>query len=338
LEQDSDTATPVVDDPKNDHKRIKKELDENEDNVYSAPRESSATTGIHGRPRYTSVFDFLRQEVLRCQTGSQDMPTPALLSQQVRTDNEQAIQGIEKPRFAVPQKRDRSKARQPNNAHEKREEYDQERCLKRPKGTSLQQTRVAPPETVPKRRRGRPRKLKTEDSQSLKGPSTTMTTKVDGDLEPNPKQPQSAAREHQSVARVPHDWQLTPLLLINSTSQWIRCSTSQMCDERFVQQDTSMGTKAACPKCERNRKLYGFMWPKRQRQSDWDEEERIDDDRAIHPFLHRTNKVETHNKRTLARFKPAAVTSSLGLGEPLGPPGRPKRLTRYTKSYTIKVQ
>lgn len=81
--------------------------------------------------------------------------------------------------------------------------------------------------------------------------------------------------------REPGDYVLTPLLLSEPEMAWIQCTT---CDEYFVQQNAYF-TRACCPRCERHSKLYGYVWPKTDKEGPRDKEERILDHRTIHRFL-----------------------------------------------------
>lgn len=84
-----------------------------------------------------------------------------------------------------------------------------------------------------------------------------------------------------STHRAPGDYELTPRLLSEPDMAWVRC---MICSTAFVQQNAYY-TRASCPRCERHSKLYGFVWPKTQRQGPRDKEERILDHRTIHRFL-----------------------------------------------------
>ncbi|KAF2235785.1 hypothetical protein EV356DRAFT_96723 [Viridothelium virens] len=56
------------------------------------------------------------------------------------------------------------------------------------------------------------------------------------------------------------------------------------CQRPFVQQDGYL-TRASCPRCERHSMLYGYAWPKTDKEGKKDEEERITDHRTVHRFL-----------------------------------------------------
>lgn len=81
--------------------------------------------------------------------------------------------------------------------------------------------------------------------------------------------------------RTPGDYLLTPLLLSEPEMAWIQCTN---CVTYFVQKDAYF-TRSSCPRCERHSKIYGFVWPKTEREGPRDKEERILDHRTIHRFL-----------------------------------------------------
>ena len=82
--------------------------------------------------------------------------------------------------------------------------------------------------------------------------------------------------------RRPGDYVLTSRLLATQYSRWVECRN---CDEHFVQEDAYL-TRANCPRCERHSKLYGYAWPKTEREGKWDKEERVLDHRQIHRFIY----------------------------------------------------
>ncbi|KAF2156927.1 hypothetical protein K461DRAFT_219305 [Myriangium duriaei CBS 260.36] len=84
-----------------------------------------------------------------------------------------------------------------------------------------------------------------------------------------------------STYRRPGDYTLTPLLLTDTYSRWIECRN---CPTHFVQEDAYQ-TRAACPRCERHSKLYGFAWPKTDKEGKGDKEERVLDHRMVNRFV-----------------------------------------------------
>jgi histone-lysine N-methyltransferase SUV420H len=116
------------------------------------------------------------------------------------------------------------------------------------------------PTPKPKKKRGRPAKSRGESP----APTTTSTRE-----------------EAPARIRHPQDYVTTPLLLTQKYCRWNTCNT---CDRSFLQTD-SYQTRASCPRCERHSKLYGFRWPKTDREGRWDTEERVLDHREICRFI-----------------------------------------------------
>ena len=81
--------------------------------------------------------------------------------------------------------------------------------------------------------------------------------------------------------RKPGDYILTSQLLSEPEMAWIQCT---ICNTHFVQQNAYF-TRSSCPRCERHSKLYGYMWPKTDKEGPYDREERILDHRTVHRFL-----------------------------------------------------
>jgi histone-lysine N-methyltransferase SUV420H len=82
-------------------------------------------------------------------------------------------------------------------------------------------------------------------------------------------------------------------LLSAKYSKWVECQT---CDVHFVQQD-GYNTRKECPRCERHSKLYGYGWPKTEKEGKHDKEVRIVDHRTVHRF------VDPDEERELKRSK-----------------------------------
>ncbi|KDN71944.1 putative histone-lysine N-methyltransferase SET9 [Colletotrichum sublineola] len=93
--------------------------------------------------------------------------------------------------------------------------------------------------------------------------------------------------------RTPGDYTLTPLLLSEPQTAWVRCMN---CETAFVQQNAYY-TKSSCPRCERHSKLYGYIWPKTERAGPQDKEERILDHRIIHRFLGRDEEARIRGRK-----------------------------------------
>jgi histone-lysine N-methyltransferase SUV420H len=93
--------------------------------------------------------------------------------------------------------------------------------------------------------------------------------------------------------RRPGDYTLSRALLAAKYSRWVQCRT---CDADFVQAD-AYHTRIECPRCERHSKLYGYAWPKTDREGKGDREERVLDHRTIHRF------VEPEEERNIKKGK-----------------------------------
>jgi histone-lysine N-methyltransferase SUV420H len=87
------------------------------------------------------------------------------------------------------------------------------------------------------------------------------------------------------------------------TSAWINC---KICEEPFVQQNAYF-TRSSCPRCERHSKLYGYMWPKTDKEGKNDPEERVLDHRTIHRFI-RPSEERNIRKRNRSETESRAVT------------------------------
>ncbi|PBP17861.1 set domain containing protein [Diplocarpon rosae] len=95
------------------------------------------------------------------------------------------------------------------------------------------------------------------------------------------EEPTTDDEDHARPVRIRGDYVLTSRLLAEPTSAWITC---KICEESFVQQNAYF-TRSSCPRCERHSKLYGYMWPKTDKESRDDSEERVLDHRTVHRFL-----------------------------------------------------
>lgn len=110
-----------------------------------------------------------------------------------------------------------------------------------------------------------------ETPGSVKRPRKARTKRVYLTVEPESK-----------LTRVPGDYTKTPKLLAHSYDRWVDCRT---CNTWFVQQNSYL-TRRECPRCERHSMLYGFRWPKTDRDGPHDDEKRVMDHRTVHRFLY----------------------------------------------------
>lgn len=109
--------------------------------------------------------------------------------------------------------------------------------------------------------------------------------------------------DHAPAIRIPGDYVLTPALLGEPESAWINC---RHCEEPFVQKDAYY-TRSSCPRCERHSKLYGYMWPKTDKDGIFDTEERVLDHRTVHRFI-RPSEERTVRRRDRSSTGSRAVT------------------------------
>ncbi|KAF1935756.1 histone-lysine N-methyltransferase SET9 [Clathrospora elynae] len=128
--------------------------------------------------------------------------------------------------------------------------------------------------------------------------------------------------EYIENTRKPGDYMTSNALLSAKYSKWVNCQT---CDVDFVQQD-GYHTRKECPRCERHSKLYGFPWPKTEREGKHDKEQRIRDHRTVHRF------VDPDEERQLKRDKTKKIIKQ-HIRERFSTP----RSTRDTMSTSIEV-
>ncbi len=83
------------------------------------------------------------------------------------------------------------------------------------------------------------------------------------------------------IVRSQGDYLRTPMLLGESYSRWVDCKTCEAC---WVQPN-GYYTRKECPRCERHSKLYGYRWPKTDKEGKGDEEVRVLDHRTVHRFV-----------------------------------------------------
>ena len=98
-----------------------------------------------------------------------------------------------------------------------------------------------------------------------------------------PSDDDTESNDGSHTRRRPGDYTLTPLLLASPASRWVVCQLEH-CRDAFVQEDAYL-TRMHCPRCERHSKLYGYLWPKTDKEGKWDKEERVLDHRLVHRFI-----------------------------------------------------
>ncbi|KAK5114783.1 hypothetical protein LTR85_010096 [Meristemomyces frigidus] len=108
------------------------------------------------------------------------------------------------------------------------------------------------------------------------------------------------SEERRGPVRTPKDYYLCRALLATAYHRWVKCRN---CDEEFVQSEAYL-TRIACPRCERHSKLYGYYWPKTDKESKHDTEERVLDHRTIHRFIEpEEERSERKGRKTLVELR-----------------------------------
>ncbi|KAE8149449.1 alpha/beta-hydrolase [Aspergillus avenaceus] len=118
-----------------------------------------------------------------------------------------------------------------------------------------------------------------------------------------------SVEEESQRARVPGDYTKTSKLLAQAYDRWVDCHT---CNSWFVQQNSYL-TRRECPRCERHSMLYGFRWPKTDKDGPMDDEERVMDHRTVHRFLYPEEEARVSRKDRGVSF---GVTPTPELSEP----------------------
>ncbi|XPS80605.1 [Histone H3]-lysine(4) N-trimethyltransferase [Ascochyta lentis] len=90
------------------------------------------------------------------------------------------------------------------------------------------------------------------------------------------------------------DYMTSSACLSAKYSKWVECQT---CDVEFVQQD-GYNTRKECPRCERHSKLYGFRWPKTEKEGKHDKDERVTDHRTVNRFVDPEEERELKQNKT----------------------------------------
>ncbi|KAI1426981.1 hypothetical protein F5Y12DRAFT_739389 [Xylaria sp. FL1777] len=127
--------------------------------------------------------------------------------------------------------------------------------------------------------------------------------------------------------RVPGDYTLTPVLLAEPNMAWIHCT---VCGDAFVQQNAYF-TRSSCFRCERHSKLYGYSWPKTEKDGPADKEERVLDHRTIHRFLDTEEEARIRGRKVpVASASPTKlnhnpVSSTIDTSLVKRGPGRPRK-------------
>ncbi|OTB01406.1 hypothetical protein M426DRAFT_64191 [Hypoxylon sp. CI-4A] len=127
----------------------------------------------------------------------------------------------------------------------------------------------------------------------------------------------------QTRTRTPGDYTLTPVLLSEPNTAWIYCT---VCSEPFVQQNAYY-TRSSCPRCERHSKLYGYQWPKTEKEGKRDKEERVLDHRLVHRFLTTVEEAKIRGRKV--PYIPKSYNATEETPERRGwSRGRPRKIYR----------
>jgi histone-lysine N-methyltransferase SUV420H len=146
--------------------------------------------------------------------------------------------------------------------------------------------------------RSNPRSHSQTSSTSLALPIHSIEPSSDATSNPNAK---------RGPPRTPKDYTLCRALLLTINHRWVECRN---CDEFFLQADAYQ-TRIACPRCERHSKLYGYHWPKTDREGKNDGAERILDHRVIPRFIARDEeKCERKGRKALGEILLRAASGS----------------------------
>ncbi|TGJ87700.1 hypothetical protein E0Z10_g1070 [Xylaria hypoxylon] len=122
--------------------------------------------------------------------------------------------------------------------------------------------------------------------------------------------------------RVPGDYTLTPVLISEPNTAWIHCTN---CGDAFVQQNAYF-TRSSCFRCERHSKLYGYSWPKTEKEGANDKERRVLDHRTIHRFLDTDEEARIRGRKVpLAKANDSLVADSNDTTFSKRGPGRPRK-------------
>jgi len=127
---------------------------------------------------------------------------------------------------------------------------------------------------------------------------------------------------HTTKKRVPGDYTLTPVLLSEPNTAWIHCT---VCGDAFVQQNAYF-TRSSCFRCERHSKLYGYVWPKTEKEGQHDKEERILDHRMVHRFLDTEEEAKIRGRKLPSSYAtPTSVSRVTETTPGKRGPGRPRK-------------
>ena len=166
----------------------------------------------------------------------------------------------------------------------------------------------------------------------------TTRSKSNNDIQNRIGTPVNLAQEEGWIEnkRKPGDYMTSAACLSAKYSKWVECQT---CDDMFVQAD-GYNTRKECPRCERHSKLYGFRWPKTEKEGKHDKEERVLDHRTVNRFvdpdeerelkMNKTNKLlkkSIMERYSTPRSSERSMSSSVDVDTP---PKRRRKAVRKT--------
>ena len=127
--------------------------------------------------------------------------------------------------------------------------------------------------------------------------------------------------------RAPGDYIKSRKLLAQKYDRWVACHT---CDSWFVQHNSYL-TRRECPRCERHSMLYGFRWPKTDKEGPKDTEQRVLDHRTVHRFLYKHEEASQKRRRFSNDDSPGSDLSDRPLETDESESGHDKRGNRAAK-------
>jgi histone-lysine N-methyltransferase SUV420H len=169
------------------------------------------------------------------------------------------------------------------------------------------QTREDTPLRSPSKQQVDQRRSTRSNPRSHSQTSSASLTHPIHSIESTSSQTSSPSGVKRGPPRTPKDYTLCRTLLLTVHHRWVECRN---CDEFFLQADAYQ-TRIACPRCERHSKLYGYYWPKTDREGKNDGAERILDHRLIHRFIARDEeKSERKGRKALGDILLRAASGS----------------------------
>lgn len=204
-----------------------------------------------------------------------------------------------------------------------------------PRGKAVRTTRVSVTETETVVRQPKLSRVADEDSQSRAVVRRSTRGVVDVTTAPVTSIENEEDDDEDGVQRgeprTPGDYHMCKALLATTYHRWVECRN---CDEFFVQPEAFL-TRIACPRCERHSKLYGYYWPKTDREGPHDTEERVLDHRTIHRYIDpEEERQERKGRKTLAELlRDKELSESRGSEESESP----EQTTKITRSRQLRI-